>query len=549
MALPPEGSVSRIGSVESYPTCVTEAPGEGGNRHRIDLPVVVAAAVVTVVAVVGAFVMEGETLTGLFHDDSYFYMKTADNVARGRGVTFDGVNLTNGFHPLYLFLLAGLARVTPLDDVAGVRAVFVLDMALFLCGLALMNATLRRRGVSALGRSAAMGIALVALGFNDFGMEVRLLFPVFWLLVWLVDCRQSPSWRRLAVLGMACAVLVLTRLDTWLLGAMLLMVSFAPSLIRRRQWGQMAATVGLLAGPAMVVVAVYAMVNMHQFGRPGSISSWLKMGFPGTFQTGWLLTSVAGVKARLAVCALGAAGGLAFYARVLRRGGGAGRIPAHTARLMLALNGYVAAYLVLVLLLSRGGIGSWYFALPLSIVIGSATIAFAARGAKGDAPSRAPTAARLAAAALAVCVLAAGTWWVATKFSGRQNTAGIGMGRWMREHLPADARVYQVDSSGITGYFSRRAVINGDGLVNNFAYQGYLRSGRLKAYLRQQAVTYILWDDFRDEEAIVIPITLWDGRAVRMSLPSPARLAYRSGRYALVELSLATLDQIALLGP
>jgi len=38
-------------------------------------------------------------------DDAFFYLKLAQNIAAGNGVTFDGEVLTNGFNPLYALLL------------------------------------------------------------------------------------------------------------------------------------------------------------------------------------------------------------------------------------------------------------------------------------------------------------------------------------------------------------------------------------------------------------------------------------------------------------
>ncbi|HID08358.1 MAG TPA: hypothetical protein EYP10_14555, partial [Armatimonadetes bacterium] len=38
-------------------------------------------------------------------DDVFYYLKTAMNIAQGHGSTFDGVNRTNGYHPLWMLLL------------------------------------------------------------------------------------------------------------------------------------------------------------------------------------------------------------------------------------------------------------------------------------------------------------------------------------------------------------------------------------------------------------------------------------------------------------
>ena len=35
-------------------------------------------------------------------DDAYYYFKVAQNISEGHGSTFDGINRTNGYHPLWM---------------------------------------------------------------------------------------------------------------------------------------------------------------------------------------------------------------------------------------------------------------------------------------------------------------------------------------------------------------------------------------------------------------------------------------------------------------
>ena len=37
-------------------------------------------------------------------DDAYYYFKVAQNISEGHGSTFDGINLTNGYHPLWMLV-------------------------------------------------------------------------------------------------------------------------------------------------------------------------------------------------------------------------------------------------------------------------------------------------------------------------------------------------------------------------------------------------------------------------------------------------------------
>lgn len=51
-------------------------------------------------------------------DDAYFYFKIANNVALGKGSTFDGLNYTNGYHPLWLIILSGYYYIINLINLA-----------------------------------------------------------------------------------------------------------------------------------------------------------------------------------------------------------------------------------------------------------------------------------------------------------------------------------------------------------------------------------------------------------------------------------------------
>ena len=53
-------------------------------------------------------------------DDAFYYYKVAQNISEGKGITFDGLSSTNGFHPLWMlvcipvFALARFSLILPL---------------------------------------------------------------------------------------------------------------------------------------------------------------------------------------------------------------------------------------------------------------------------------------------------------------------------------------------------------------------------------------------------------------------------------------------------
>jgi len=51
----------------------------------------------------GFFTSSGEQIAINHEDDSCYYLEIAKNISNGNFFTFDGVNKTNGFHPVWAF--------------------------------------------------------------------------------------------------------------------------------------------------------------------------------------------------------------------------------------------------------------------------------------------------------------------------------------------------------------------------------------------------------------------------------------------------------------
>jgi len=64
------------------------------------LPIIIASSLIKL-----ALVWTGVCERSLLADDAYYYFTIARNMAHGMGPTFDGISLTNGFHPLWQFLV------------------------------------------------------------------------------------------------------------------------------------------------------------------------------------------------------------------------------------------------------------------------------------------------------------------------------------------------------------------------------------------------------------------------------------------------------------
>jgi hypothetical protein len=77
-------------------------------------------------------------------DDAFYYFRTAQELVSGNGPTFDGTHVTNGFHPLWMAVIAPFAA-TGLDGSALVRVLVVVQASASMAAFALLVRVLRPR--------------------------------------------------------------------------------------------------------------------------------------------------------------------------------------------------------------------------------------------------------------------------------------------------------------------------------------------------------------------------------------------------------------------
>ncbi len=110
---------------------------------RSDLPVAILKGVAAVLAA-GFLALALRPAATIFDmpltEDGYYALAVARNVARGNGVTIDGMHWTAGFQPLFTFLQAAMFwladRFSPGDDALAIRFVLVLHLAAHAAGAA-----------------------------------------------------------------------------------------------------------------------------------------------------------------------------------------------------------------------------------------------------------------------------------------------------------------------------------------------------------------------------------------------------------------------------
>ena len=204
----------------------------------------------------------------LEQDDFFYYLKTAGNVAAGRGSTLNGAVATNGYHPLWMLALAAVLRMG-----AGPHGVLVfLAASIWLATMATFTLSailLRRSGLPPLmSATASVFVAVYCMHIAAECMEVTLAIP---FMLGLLTAAGAVEWwaapgargfRRGLALGLLTAAMVLSRLDTALFAALLTCAMASDAGLRRKAGVPLCTgfVVGALPVPA------YLLTNRLVFG-------------------------------------------------------------------------------------------------------------------------------------------------------------------------------------------------------------------------------------------------------------------------------------------
>ena len=221
---------------------------------------------------------------GLLEDDHFYYAGVADRVIALGRLTYDGATLTNGFHPLWLMVIAMLRWVT-----GGLGPGFYVGLTLVAVASMLWTYELGWRFARQLGASPVLAAAVVAIysvgtaRLLATGMECVVAVPL--LLWWFLEIARlegagpgvgklsaSLTPRRCMWLGFLASLAILGRLDVAIAVALTIVGYMA--LVRPAAvilWRQLAAfAVGGFLVPA------YAIANFIYFNTALPVSALAK---------------------------------------------------------------------------------------------------------------------------------------------------------------------------------------------------------------------------------------------------------------------------------
>lgn len=425
-----------------------------------------------------------------FIDDAFYYLLIARNFADTGMPTFDGVNATNGFHPLWMLMLAGMYKVigTGAGLFTQIVAAKVLELLTLAGALALCVVAYRRlRDTTPLAwgfPGAAVILLAPRLYVFEQGMESTLAAGL------LLAALYGAIDRRPAWLMATLPLLFLARLDS-------LVFVIAPLALwwvlqEGPAWRAHARTFA----PVALVAAAFIGMNVALTGEANTISGQIKSSFPAVTphwsylveplllgpHLGWRMLYA---YPNTLVVTVGLA--LVAIACAWRRREPWAK-PVGWVILMAAL------LIANVLLFQRWdkGVDARYLSLPYVL------LGFAAFATLAGLLRRRENAAWAFGLLLAACAL---VWGV--RF---EEERPMRMDLTKANEVKAATRPGERFAGTDVGAFSfwlERPFVNLDGLVNNRELQEAIRDRRLADYLEKYDVRYLLAAFWDREQALV----------------------------------------------
>ncbi|MBD3278101.1 MAG: hypothetical protein GF388_07365 [Candidatus Aegiribacteria sp.] len=218
-----------------------------------------------------------EYLVTHFEDDAYFYLTIARNVINNDQLSFDGINSTNGFHPLWL---ASIVTIFGSSDNSITAMKMTGSMSVVLMVLAGLLGLMYIKNRYSILTTIICTLLLLRYvrDFSAMSMETSLLLPLLiGGLVVLDGFVINDRPRRYLLLGIMMSVIVMTRLDAVLICLLMFMVLILR--LKRESEMRTGRAVVLLVSPPALVILFYVLVNVVFFGTAMSVSGSMKSSF------------------------------------------------------------------------------------------------------------------------------------------------------------------------------------------------------------------------------------------------------------------------------
>ncbi len=214
-------------------------------------------------------------------DDGLYYPRLAQNIIARGMCTYDGVTVTNGFHPLWLLLLLPVYGLIH-DPWLALRGVYMVILVVQFASLGLLALIARRTRMTTAGLAVAVFVLFLNIrSFTIFFSFLESPLVLLMLLGYLVFCLHTGGQRfenpKIAfITGALTGLCFLARLDCFLLPVAYGTVLLTHLLRQRKQWKHFLLSAGSSAAGCLLLAVPYLTWNWIAFGHLQTVSALQK---------------------------------------------------------------------------------------------------------------------------------------------------------------------------------------------------------------------------------------------------------------------------------
>ncbi len=422
-----------------------------------------------------------EYLLSFTNDDSYFYLKTALNFAKQGKSTFDGISLTNGYHPLWFLILTVVFKLSLLSGVSSenllLRIVFLLVTFLNIIILYLIKKAFFEFEINHKNKAFLLSLVLLIpfVLFYQLGLETQ-IFTLFFFIVITQVSRFfiNPDNVKLKIgISISLSLLFLSRVDLfWYILTMLLIY------ILLKDRNLFHEFLKILSLP-FVTIFVYVLINKMVFNTYYPISSYYKLSFNIFENLKFFPTPLKNpidfsILFLIIVLKLSSI----FFLNKSR---------CHKndfVKILIWSNFTFIFFLLINFLINSNGVREWYYTFPMFTSIMCFSLVISTQ--------------RIYNIILLASFVINLFYFTIFRMNYYNHTSAYNYALDLKKSIKEDSIIYQVDYSGLISFFSGKSIINGDGLINSYEYYEYVKSGRLKEYLENYKPEYLSFYSFEN---------------------------------------------------
>lgn len=435
-----------------------------------------------------------ESTIYFFSDDAYYYFNVARNIIAGNGSSFDGHNLSNGYHPLWMLITLPIYYFTASAPELALKLILALQTIFIIATFWMCWVFVTRHTTTYLGLIGLLAMMIFAspwvLAFN--GLESGLVLCLS-MAILLLDRRYdflneaAPASTKI-LLGAMLGLLVLARLDS---AFVVIALTIYMLLFSHRGMNPAKKILTLFQEylptiiSFVILVTPYFIWNYTYFGHLSPISGVLKSSFPIphislSFNAGavpYLLTFVASV-----IWVVASLINPKGYIRTIDLAA-SGRSITNPMIIIFWLGCLI--HITWTLLFMQWGVYQWHFAFYIPVLV----LFVIAVAAKAVTIFNNTTTAKLAViSTMLLLILAYSVLIYADKSSHLEYRYQAAL--WAKEHTsPADT--FALSDAGIFAYFSERHTINLDGLINSYEFQENIKNHTLEEFFARANLRYV----------------------------------------------------------